>query len=56
MNNLAAEHPGVVKELSELWHTTATEVDRLSKKGTAPVSGKTPPKLAKDGRQAKGKN
>ncbi len=53
MNNIAAQHPTVVKELSELWHQTATEVDRLSQKRTRPVSGKTPPKLMKGGRPAK---
>ncbi len=49
MNNLASKHPAVVKELSELWHQTATEVDRLKGKAVKPVSGKTPPLLEKKG-------
>ena len=50
MNDLSDEYPEKVKELSELWHKTAKNVDRLTKKGSGPVSGKKPPSLAKDGR------
>ncbi len=53
MNNLAAKNPEVVEQLSALWHQTATEVERLSAKASAPVSGETPPKLEKGGTPAK---
>lgn len=52
LNNLAEQHPEVVKELSELWHVTAEKVDRLKGKQVRPVSGEKPPHLAKDGRPA----
>jgi len=50
LNDLASEHPEIVKELSALWYDTATNVDRLSEKQRGPVSGSVPPKLRKDGR------
>lgn len=50
LNDLAAEHPEIVEELSKLWHETAVEVDHLRGKQVAPVSGKEPPLLKKDGR------
>lgn len=52
LNNLANEHPDIVSELSKLWHETAVSVDRLKDKQVAPVSGKAPPLLLKDGRPA----
>ena len=54
MNNLADQYPEVVKELSAFWHTTAVELDRISEKNAAPVSGKTPPILKKSGTVAGG--
>ena len=54
MNNLADQYPEVVKELSAFWRTTAVELDRLSEKNAAPVSGKTPPILKKSGTVAGG--
>lgn len=53
MNNLADQYPDKVKELSELWARTAAETDYQPSKNTKPVSGKTPPSLAKDGRPKK---
>lgn len=50
LNDLASEHPEIVKELSALWHDMAKNVDRLSEKQRGPVSGSVPPKLRKDGR------
>ena len=42
------------KELSDLWHRTATNVDRLSGNNAKPVSGAKPPLLLKDGRPRPG--
>lgn len=53
MNNLADQHPEKVEELSKLWHESAEKVDHLKGKAIKPVSGKAPPKLAKDGRPIK---
>ncbi len=50
MHNVAAENPEVTKELSELWHKTAKELERLKGRQINPVSGKIPPELRKDGR------
>lgn len=54
LHDLAAKHPEVVKELSDLWHRTATNVDRLSGNNAKPVSGAKPPLLLKDGRPRPG--
>lgn len=54
LTNLADKHPEVVEELSALWHETATKLERLSAKQAKPVSGKTPPKLEKNGKPAGG--
>ncbi|MCC9609262.1 arylsulfatase [Blastopirellula sp. JC732] len=53
LHNVAAEHPKVVQELSQLWHKTAVETDHLKPAETKPVSGKTPPLLNKNGTPAK---
>lgn len=53
LHNLADQHPDVVQRLSQLWHKTAVEVDRLKPAQTKPVSGKTPPLLNKNGTPAK---
>ena len=53
LNDLADQHPDKVKTLSALWHETAGKVDHLKGKQVKEVSGKTPPRLAKDGRQEK---
>jgi arylsulfatase A-like enzyme len=37
LNDLAASMPARVKELSELWHTVATDVEGLNKKQQSPV-------------------
>lgn len=55
LNDLASEHPEIVEELSALWRETAVKVDRTSTKKARPVSGKTPPRLMKDGRPEKSK-
>jgi len=55
LNDLASEHPEKLKELSELWHTTAKDVDRLSGKAIRPVSGNPPPLLKKNGTPDKSK-
>lgn len=49
LNNLAADHPEKVKELSDLWYRTAEKVDHLKGKQIREVSGKEPPLLNKDG-------
>ncbi len=54
MNNLAKQNPEIVEQLSALWHKTATEVERLSAKNLAPVSGSKPPELGKNGSPAGG--
>ncbi len=53
LNDLAAENPALVEELSQLWHKTASEIDHLPEKQTKPVSGKKPPLLKKEGTPAK---
>lgn len=63
LNDIAAQRPEVVEELSKLWHETASNVERLKGSQAAPVSGKAPPELKKDGtpqggggQKEKGKN
>ncbi len=53
MNNLADQYPKKVKELAEAWTRAAKTIDHQSDKNAKPVSGKTPPQLAKDGRPRK---
>lgn len=53
LHDVADQHPDVVERLSQLWHKTAVEVDRLKPAETKPVSGKTPPLLNKNGTPAK---
>lgn len=55
LNDLAKLNPEVVEQLSKLWDETATNVDRLSGKNSKPVSGTTPPDLAKGGSPFKNK-
>ena len=50
LNNLADQHPEKVAELAALWHQTAEKIDHLKGRQIREVSGKTPPKLLKDGR------
>ncbi|MEM0970442.1 MAG: hypothetical protein AAGJ31_13890, partial [Verrucomicrobiota bacterium] len=52
MNDLAAQYPERVKEMSEWWHLMAEKVDRLNEKARRPVAGTEPPMLKKDGRPA----
>jgi arylsulfatase A-like enzyme len=48
-NDLAAEHPETVERLAALWHATATDLERLPARQTAPVSDRPAPELAKSG-------
>lgn len=49
LHDLAAQHPEIVSELSQLWHETATKVDFRADRQIAPVAGTKPPDLKKDG-------
>lgn len=52
MHDLADQHPDVVKRLEARWHELA-KLDRLKGKLAAPVSGKQPPLLRKNGQPLK---
>jgi len=50
LNDLSEEHPEVVERLAQQWHDAAKNLNQLGEKARRPVSGRTPPKLRKDGR------